>query len=277
MRTRWAGACVLAIVTAFATTSQAEGSGTWVLEAGGARVEASDGSAASEKAGSEGGIIKKPEAGKRDEIVLRGGSALARDLAGMLGEGLTRDCPRNVNASLVAVGPDGTESARMAFAWAILTELGMPAFDGSASPAGDVTIKLEPQFPKRVFQKGAVAKPAAGPDWRRSSFKLSVDGLSPAAVKQLGELKISQAPSTTAPVTCAAPIVSDLTFAVASSEAAALAAWRDGKNGTIDYLAGDGSTLLKVRLTGLKKKSQSAEGALIKVTASIETVSVGRR
>ena len=258
-----AGGLAVAVL-AIATTSYAD---SWVLEASGARVEAS-GSAASDKAGGDSGPIKKGH----DEIVLRGGSAMLRDLAPLLGDAIQRDCPRNVNANLIAVGGDGNEAARMSFAWAIVTELSLPAFDGSTGPASEVTLKLEPQFPKRVFQKGPVAKPAAGPEWKKSGFKLAIDGLDASKIKALGELKITQAPSGGA---CGAATISDLTFS--TSDASALTGWRDAKNGVLDYVAADGSPLLKVKLNGLKKKSQTAEGGTTKVTASIEAVALGRK
>jgi hypothetical protein len=251
-------------VFAIATTTYAD---SWVLEASGARVEAS-GNATSDKAGSDGGPIKKG----REEVVLKGGAAMVRDLAPLLGDALAKDCARNVNASLIAVGGDGNETARMTFAWAIVTEIAFPAFDGSAGPASEVTLELEPQFPKRVFQKGAVSKPAAGPEWKKSGFKLAIDGLDLKSVKNLGALTITQTPASG---TCAAPAVSDLTFAL--TDAAAIAAWKDAKNGAIDYVAADGSPILKVKLTGLKKKSQSPEGGMTKVTASIEAVAIGRK
>lgn len=259
-----------------ASTSYADAPTTWVLEASGARVEAPNVNATSGKAGSDNGPIKKSG---REEIVLKGGSAVLRDLAPLLGEALNKDCPRNVNGNLIAVGGDGNEITRMNFAWAILTELGLPAFDGSSSAASDVTLKLEPQFPKRLFQKGAVAKPAAGPEWKKSGFKLAIDGLDASlkAVKQLGELKISQNPIAGPPVICNAPVISDLTFAIPSSDAAALAGWNAGKSGSVDYVAADGSTILKVKLTGLKKKSLAADGALTKVTASVESVALSRK
>jgi len=255
-------------VFAIATTTYAD---SWVLEASGARVEA-NGTATSDKAGGDTGPIKKG----RDEIVLKGGSGMLRDLAPMLADAIGKDCPRNVNANLIGVGGDGNESARMSFAWAIVTEVAFPAFDGSATPASEVTLKLEPQFPKRVFQKGAVAKPAAGPEWKKSGFKLSIDGLDASlkAVKQLGELKISQTPSGGS---CGAATISDLGFAIPASDTTALAGWKDAKNGVIDYVAADGSTILKVKLTGLKKKSQTAEGGMTKITASVEAVALGRK
>lgn len=270
MKARAAG-LAFAIFT-FATTSYAD---SWVLETGGARVEAS-GTATSDKIGSESGPIKK---GARDEIILKGGAAMLRDLAPMLGDALNKDCPRNVNANLIAIGGDGSEVTRMAFAWAILTELGIPAMDGSTGVASEVTVKLEPQFPKRLFQKGAVAKPPAGPEWKRSGFKLSIEGLDTSVknAKSLGELKISQAPVAGSPVTCAAPVIADLTFAVPTADAAGLGGWNSGKSGAIEYLAADGSTILKVKLTGLKKKSQAVEGGLTKITASIEAASLGRK
>lgn len=242
---------------------------SFVLEAGGARVEAS-GSASSDKAGGDTGPIKKG----RDEIVLKGGSAMLRDLAPMLGEAIGKDCARNMNANLIAVGGDGNEAARMSFAWAIVTELGLPAFDGSASAVSEVTLKLEPQFPKRVFQKGPVAKPGAGPEWKKSGFKLAIDGLDASKVKSLGELKITQTPSGG---TCGAPGISDLTFSTGDTNA--LAGWKDAKSAVLDYVAADGSTLLRVKLTGLRKKSQTSEGerGIAKVTASIEAVSLARK
>lgn len=267
---RGLGIGLASAIVAFATAARAD---TWVLEAGGVRVEAPGTSATSDKAGSDGGPIKK---GAHDEVVLKGGAAMLRDLAPMLGDALSKDCARNVNASLIAIGNDGNETARMSFAWMILTELTVPAFDGTSGAAPEVTVKLAPQFPKRVFQKGAVAKPAAGPEWKRSGFKLSIDGLDASlkAVKSLGELKIAQTPSGG---TCAAPVISDLTFAVPNGDAAALAGWKDGKSGAIDYLAADGSSILRVKLTGLKKKSQAVEGGLTKVTASVSAVTLGRK
>jgi len=266
---------------AFAAPALAEPKATThVLELGAVRVEAVDASASSEKAGdAKDAYIAKPAPGKRDEVALKGGSALARDLAPLLGEGLTKECARKVDGSFAFVGGDGNELARMSFAWAVITEIGLPALDVGGGPA-DITLKMEPQFPRRIFQKGAVAKPAAGPEWKRSGFKLGIDGLDAAlkGTKQVGELKISQAPAAGTPVTCAAPVVSDLTFTVPDADAAALGAWNgNAKSGTLDYLAADGSTLLKVKLIGLKKKSQSAAGGVTRVVASVESVTLARK
>lgn len=268
---------------AVASLSHADGTAkatTHVVEIGSARAEVVNASASSDKAGdAKDAYIQKPAAGKRDEISLRGGSALARDLAPLLGEGLTKECARKVDASLAFVGADGNELARMSFAWAVVTEVALPALDVSAGAAAEVSVKLEPQFPKRIFQKGAVAKPPPGPEWKRSGFKLSIDGVDAAlkSTKQVGELKIVQAPAAGTPVTCAVPVVSDLTFAVPDGDAAALAGWTGAKNGTLDYLSADGASVLKVKLTGLRKKSASADKGVTRVTASVESVTLARK
>lgn len=250
---------------------------THVLELGTVRVEVVDGSATSEKAGdARDGYIAKAGAGRRDEIALKGGSALARDIAPILSEGLTKECAKKVDGSFAYLGGDGGELARMSFAWAVVTEIGMPALDVAGGTA-DITLKLEPQFARRVFQKGPVTKPPAGPGWKRSGFKLGIDGLNTANTKQVSELKITQAPIAGTPVTCAAPVVSDLTFTVPDADAGALAGWKDARGGAIDYLAADGSMLVKVKLTGLKKKSQSSAGGLTKVVASVDAVTLAKK
>lgn len=250
---------------------------SWVYEAGSVRVEASSGSATAEKG--DDGSIGKPAAGKRDEVVLKGGAAMAAGLAPLLADGLAKDCPRNVNASVVAVGGDGAELARLSFAWAVVTEIDFPAMESGASGPVEMTLKLEPQFPKRVYQKGAVAKPPAGTEWKKSGFKLAIDGLDSSlkSVKQLGELKITQAPAAGAPVSCGAPAISDVTFSVPTADAAAFSGWTGAKNGAVDYVAADGSTILKVKLTGLKKKGSVAEGANTRVTATVDSVAIVKK
>lgn len=250
---------------------------SWVYEAGSVLVEASSASATAEKGGDA--YIGKPPAGKRDEVVLRGGAAMASGLAPLLGDGLAKDCPRNVNASVVAVGGDGAELARLSFAWAVVTEIAFPAMDSGASGPAEMTLKLEPQFPKRVYQKGAVARPAASPEWKKSGFKLAIDGLDSSlkSVKQLGELKITQAPTAGATVSCGAPAISDVTFSVPTADAAAFSGWSGPKNGAVDYVAADGSTVLRVKLTGLKKKGSVADGANTRITAGVDSVAIVRK
>lgn len=250
----------------------------FVLELGSARVEADEAVVLSEKIGDGRDVnIQKPTPGKTDEIALRGGAAMAKDLVKQLEEGFTKECVRRVEASLVFAGRDYTEISRLTFSWGLITEVGLPSLDATSKESATITIKLQPQFPRRILQQGEpLKKPSTGPSWNRAAFKLSIDGLDGAlpSVRQVSELRVVQVPTTSAPIHCGSATVSDLSFTIPSSDAAGLGAWKDGamKTGTLEYLAVDGSTILRAKLHGLKKKSQVSEGATTSVTASVESV-----
>ncbi|MDF2695631.1 MAG: hypothetical protein K0S65_4014, partial [Labilithrix sp.] len=258
----------------FADTPSAKAS-KLLLELAGTRVEADEATVVSEKHGEQDPLIAKPPAGKQEEIALRGGAAMARDIAKLVDDAFTKECVRRVDGNLIFADKDYGELSRLSFAWGAVTDVGLTALDTTSKDVASITLKLQPQFPRRAVQHGEkAAHPPSGPAWLRSTFKLSIDGLDAPlkSVRQVGELHVSQTPSAGTPVSCAAPAVTDLTFAIPTADAAGLTAWKDTRGGSIDYLAADGSSVVRVRLSGLRKKAQTAEGTLTRVTASIEAV-----
>ncbi|MBX3224485.1 MAG: hypothetical protein KF795_28480 [Labilithrix sp.] len=259
-----------------ATAPKAE---KFVIDLAGARIEADD-VIVSASLGERDPLLNKPS-GKQEEITLRGGAAMTRDTAKLLEEAFTKECARRVDGSFAFADKDYGELSRLTFAWGVVTEVALPSLDVKSKDAATTTLKLQPQFPKRIVQHGdKVARGASGPAWTRATFKLSVDGLDGAlkSAQEVGEIRVAQTPSASAPVQCSAATVADLTFAIPTADAGALAAWKDGaaRNGSVDYLAADGSSVVKVKLTGLKKKAQAVDGALTKVTASVGAVAFER-
>ena len=258
------------------TTAKAE---RFVLEIGGARVEA-DEAIVNEKLGERDPLVQKATGGGQEGITLRGGAAMAKDVSKLLDEAFTKECARRVDGSLVFADKDYVELSRLTFSWGVVTEVSLPALDAKARDAASVTLKVQPQYPRRIVQHAEkVTRPATGTAWSRSSFKLSIDGLDGAlkSVKEVGELRVAQVPNASNPIQCATTTISDLTFTIPSTDAGGLAAWKDraAVRGSLDYLAADGA-VMKVRLNGLKKKSITTDGALTKVTASVDAVVFGQ-
>jgi hypothetical protein len=260
------------------TAGGAPAASRYVLEIGGAHVDIDEAVVVSEKIGDgRDPYIQRPAAGKRDEIAMRGGAALARDLSRFYEESFTKECVRRVDGNFIFAEHDYSEISRLTFSWGIVTEVGFPALDRMTKGLGVMTLKLQPEFPRRILQHGTpLTKPQAGPVWVHSAFKLSIEGLEPAlkSVRQGGELGVTQTPTTTAPVQCAPPVVSDLSFTIPLADAAAVTAWKEGapRRGTLEYLAGDGSPVMKLKLNGVKKKGQASEADLAHVTASIDSI-----
>lgn len=246
-----------------------------VLELGDARIDLEEGSFASEKLADQNAQVKKPGAGKPDEITLRGGAAMARGLAKLFDDGLGPDCLQRVEGNFVFANDGYAEVARVAFSWAAITDVTLPALDAASKDPASLLVKLHPEYPRNLQPHGGGAKPAAGPAWSRGTFKLAIGGADVKGAKAVGELKITQTPSVGAPVKCGAASVSDLTFAASPGDPA-IAAWKDAKPVTIEYLAADGTPVLKAKLSGVKKKSEKTEGGALRVVASVESVSFKR-
>lgn len=268
------------VAGAAAADSPASRPERFVVELGAGRVEA-DVVTVSDQLGERDPLASASSAGKPGTIALRGGAALARGTAKLLDGAFTKDCARRVDGSFVFADKDYGELSRLTFAWGVVTEASLPALDATSKEPAALALSLQPQFPKRIAQHGEkVARPASGPAWLRSSFKLSIDGLDGAlaSVRQVGEMRVAQTPTASAPVQCGAATATDLTFALPTADAGALAAWKDGaaRSGALEYLAADGTPVLRLRLSGLRKKAQAASGALTKVTASVDAVAFDR-
>ncbi|MBX3263943.1 MAG: hypothetical protein KIS78_29515 [Labilithrix sp.] len=272
----WTLLVAATLVAGAAAADTAPKAERFVVEIAGARVEA-DAVTASDHLGERDPLAGAPSAREPGTIALRGGALMARDAARLLVEAFTKDCARRVDGGVAFADKDYGELSRLTFSWGVVTEVSLPALDATSKDPAALGITIQPQFPKRIVQHGEkLARPASGPAWLRSSFKLSIDGLDGAltSVRQIGEVRVAQTPSASAPVQCKAATVTDLTFAIPATDAGGLAAWKDGaaRSGTLEYLAADGAPALRLRLSGLKKKAQVASGALTKVTASIDAV-----
>lgn len=93
------------------------------------------------------------------------------------------------------------ERSRLEFANALISEVGMPALDGSSKDTANLTVKFSPEYTRRKAGSGATVKFTAESKvhrtWLSSSFNLAIAGLEDATSRALKieAITIKQSPA----------------------------------------------------------------------------------
>jgi hypothetical protein len=177
-----------------------------------------------------------------------------------------------------------TERRRVAFSNALLTEVAFPALDAASKDAAQISAKLTPEFTQRSSASGAKLggslTKVTQKQWRRSNFRLTIDGLDCTRVSRIEPLIVRQ-PLVDSPVGEArtygpepsALDIGDLVVTLAESHAQDWYAWHDNfllkgnnsppfeKTGKLQFLASNlKDVLFELAFKGLGIHGLTTEG-----------------
>ena len=109
----------------------------------------------------------------------------------MLGRKATRK-----SGAVLALDYDYTARRRLAFSNGLLTEVAFPALDAASKDAARISVKLTPEFTQRSSATGTKLSGSVGKgtqkQWRRSNFRLTIDGLDCTRVSRIESLLVRQ-------------------------------------------------------------------------------------
>jgi len=132
---------------------------------------------------------------KYEEISVTMDAGMSIDLYKWLQDWLLGKAARK-SGSIIYLDREDHEVSRLNFSYALITEVGFPALDAASKDAAKMTIKLQPEYTRRVRGSGQSVKVPASKQkkWLTSNFRLKIDGLdeSTARVNKIEALTIKQ-------------------------------------------------------------------------------------
>lgn len=208
---------------------------------------------------------------KYEDITMTVGADLDPKVLGWIQSLLDGKTERK-SGSIIYIDREGTEAARLNFYDAMIAEVAFPALDAASKDAAKMTIKISPEYTRRLPGSGKAVDVRRAKAWLVSNFRLRIDGLESATerVNKIEAIVVKQRVSRADgdqrdPATVPAGLeVSNLAMRVSSTSANPLYAWHEefviqGRNseseersGTLELLAPDMRTvLLRLKLQGL--------------------------
>jgi hypothetical protein len=150
-----------------------------------------------EKLGPDG-IVRKHLAGvKYEDITVICGTGMSKGFFEWLTSSLDRK-PSPRDGAVVRADVNLVEYARLNFYHGYISEIGFPGLDVASRDAAFLTVKISPEYTRRVTgQKGKLpfARPNPKKRWLRSNFRLQIDGLDCARVTKIDAITIRQIPT----------------------------------------------------------------------------------
>src|SRR5215470_1961705 len=141
------------------------------------------------------GIAHKHLANVRyEEIALTCGATMSQTLYDWLAAALNGS-PTRQNGAVVAYHYDMSEAWRLNFFNAFISEIGFPKLDGSSKDAAALSVKLAPEYTRRVTTGTGKASPKGSlksKRWSQSSFVLDIDGLNCGKVNRIEAITVTQ-------------------------------------------------------------------------------------
>jgi hypothetical protein len=162
-------------------------------------VKSADGGTASadvvvEKLGPEG-IAHKHLAGvKYEDITINCGAGMSKGFFDWLTGTFDRK-PSFKNGAIVSADANLVERERQSFYHGLVSEIGFPALDAASKDAALLTVKISPEYTRRVTGKGRLTSSElnAQKQWLRSNFRLQIDGLDCTRVARIDAITLRQA------------------------------------------------------------------------------------
>jgi len=141
------------------------------------------------------GIAHKHLANVRyEEIALTCGATMSQTLYDWLATALNGS-PTRQNGAVVAYHSDMSEAWRLNFFNALISEVGFPTLDGSSKDAATLSVKLAPEYTRRVTTgtgKASAKGSLKAKRWSQSAFVLSIDGLDCGKVNRIEAITVTQ-------------------------------------------------------------------------------------
>jgi hypothetical protein len=146
------------------------------------------------------------------------------------------------------------EVLRLDFTEAVIEEFHLPALEGGSKEAGSFTLMLDLGSSARVAGDLGVKTVANGKNWKRSNFRITIDGLSLTKTSRIDALTVQRRISRRGTVIEASPLeIPDIIVHVPTVDAAPIFAWYDAaviggipteRNGKIEILAANQQDVL---------------------------------
>lgn len=146
-----------------------------------------------EKAGQNLLVKKRIGPPKYQDISIQCSPAIPKPLFDWIAATLNMSSVRKTGA-IITTDFNGMEQSRLQFSHAMITELGIPACDGSSKEPGYLTVKFAPEFTAPLAGKGSVLKAVSAKSkaWLSSNFRLTIPGLDCSKVSTIDALTIKQ-------------------------------------------------------------------------------------
>jgi hypothetical protein len=142
------------------------------------------------------GIMHKHIAGvKYEDITVICGTGMSKGFFEWLADTFDRK-PSLKDGAIVRADTNLVERERLSFYHGLVSEIGFPALDGASKDAAYLTVKILPEYTRRVVgQKGKLTGSGlkAQKQWLLSNFRLKIDGLDCTRVTKIDAITLRQA------------------------------------------------------------------------------------
>ncbi|MFI5263995.1 MAG: phage tail protein, partial [Candidatus Kapaibacterium sp.] len=187
-----------------------------------------------------------------EDITVNCGTGMSKGMYQWISDAFNHNYTRK-DGAIIQADYNYKELSRLNFYDALITEVGLPALDASSKDACKMSIKIAPEWTRA--KKGDSTKSITGPYdntkqkiWLPANFRLKIDGLEEPCkrVNKIEAITVKQSSASSLP----------LKIYIPSGDAAPFYQWNQdnssvGKNGSLEYLADDGSSIFTLIFSSL--------------------------